>query len=54
VGEDVTANVQFIDDIPKVITPLPLAGGAGGGPEAAQGAPPPPPPPPHPAPQEDG
>lgn len=31
VGEDVTANVQFIDDIPKVIKPLPVRGGVGEG-----------------------
>ena len=40
VGEDVTANVQFIDDIPKVISPLPPAGGVEGGPEAALSHPP--------------
>ncbi len=32
VGEDVTPNVAHISDIPQVLTPLPLAGGAGGGP----------------------
>jgi DNA ligase (NAD+) len=31
VGEDVTANVQFIDDIPKVIKSLPVRGGVGEG-----------------------
>jgi DNA ligase (NAD+) len=31
VGEDVTANVQFIDDIPKVIKPLSFRGGVGVG-----------------------
>jgi DNA ligase (NAD+) len=40
VGEDVTANVQFIADIPKVITPLPPAGGAGGGPDTDHSHPP--------------
>ncbi|MFO6447518.1 NAD-dependent DNA ligase LigA [Erythrobacter sp. NE805] len=40
VGEDVTANVQFIDDIPKVLTPLPLAGGAGGGADNGSSHPP--------------
>ena len=32
VGEDVTANVAHIGDIPQRLTPLPLAGGVGGGP----------------------
>ncbi len=32
VGEDVTANVAHIADIPQQLSPLPLAGGAGGGP----------------------
>jgi DNA ligase (NAD+) len=32
VGEDVTANVRHIADIPQTLSPLPLAGGAGGGP----------------------
>ncbi len=31
VGEDVTANVAHIADIPQVLAPLPLAGGVGGG-----------------------
>jgi DNA ligase (NAD+) len=43
VGEDVTANVQFIDDIPKVIKPLPLREGVGDGWPAVDGAVPPPP-----------
>ena len=33
VGEDVTANVAHISDIPQTLFPLPLAGGAGGGPD---------------------
>ena len=32
IGEDVTANVRTISDIPQHLSPLPLAGGAGGGP----------------------
>jgi DNA ligase (NAD+) len=47
VGEDVTANVQFIDDIPKVIKPLPLREGVGDGCSAVDGIVPPPPTPPH-------
>ncbi|MCR2833618.1 NAD-dependent DNA ligase LigA [Parerythrobacter lacustris] len=31
VGEDVTANVQFIDDIPEALKPLPLREGVGDG-----------------------
>ncbi|MFL0671693.1 MAG: NAD-dependent DNA ligase LigA [Erythrobacter sp.] len=46
VGEDVTANVQFIDDIPKVIKPLPLREGVGDGCSAPAGVEPPPPAPP--------
>ncbi|HMO75443.1 MAG TPA: NAD-dependent DNA ligase LigA [Sphingopyxis sp.] len=34
VGEDVTANVRTIRDIPETLSPLPLAGGVGGGPVA--------------------
>ena len=50
-GEDVTANVRTIADIPQTLSPLPFRGGAGGGglpPKLLQedGAPPPPPPPP--------
>ena len=38
VGEDVTANVAHIADIPQQFSPLPLAGGAGGGPFDAGGS----------------
>ncbi|UIP05586.1 NAD-dependent DNA ligase LigA [Erythrobacter sp. SDW2] len=38
VGEDVTANVAHIADIPQKLTPLPLAGGAGGGPVGGGGS----------------
>ncbi len=46
VGEDVTANVQFIDDIPKIIKPLPLKEGVGDGCSTSVGMEPPPPTPP--------
>ncbi len=37
VGEDVTANVAHVPDIPQVLTPLPFRGGAGGGGGRADG-----------------
>ena len=53
VGEDVTANVRMVGDVPQRLSPLPFRGGAGGG-ECQSGTAPPDSPHPNPSPKGEG